>query len=695
MITTPLLNLGMSLVESERMYRPDSIARRIVNLGPIEEEPLALGNLGQLTLQDPKAGSFSTRIDGMIHVDLFDGANQCTLVRSNTTIKRHQGWTRSYETVATGISYDPNQPYPDVMLQCNGRVIWSNGIDRPLVIDVRGTSGRLVTPLGFDMVPSRPKVRGPSQKKGEVIDPTSNDPMPLPPNYEGYVAFGSIGSVSQMNGEDGNLLDGAWYYFVQFEDVHGNLSPLSPASQPVTLMQASAGYLNPQSADYTRMNSLDSLTRQFVVSTNDVGEEHVAAVRLYRTQDTKHNGNTAYLLSRITGRQKFTYPDNVSDAQLVAGELAEEYAVCPLFKVGCIHDGRLIAANTSTDPSKVWWSEPGAVGTFRATSWAVPDQNGSITAVASHAGYLWVFTASRLYRLELSEEGVTITPASTALGCLAPQSVCELADGSLVWLSQRGFVRMSGGSIASISDNIGDMMMGLSRGRAGRAVAAVDPRSGCYLAAIPTQERGWNDRWVVFDPQYNGWREINQGFYPSVFARMDNRAGDLLIAGLVSGATYGVFVWDSPSPRTTVYPEAAWESGVLQVDPQGETLFTVREIHIGFIETDTNPTLSASLTWYTPKRPKPDTKSQTFSLVGNDYDRTYVVSSLLLDDPDHTYVRGMVRWRKVQLAGLRDVPSFRFKVTFPVAQRVRLVGFQFVLDVGGRNGSRTSGPTRN
>lgn len=693
MIKSPPTPIGFALAVSEKIYQPESIARSIVNMVRPQDQPQTLQWAGAITSFDPHASDFAYRCDGIAYTENRDGGSQCLLVRSGSTLYRHAGWSRSWVPLWTECTYNSEQVYPDTMIPINGRVYWCNGIDQPLVVDTLVTSGRLVQQSTFNRAPAAPTVLSPIASSYE----TTTDNIPLPPNQAGYSIPGLIGSMSQVNGEDGNLLEGAWVYAVQWEDAFGNLSALSPASAPANMQQQSTGFLNQNNTDYVRVSHLDHLTRQFAVRSMDAGTDTVHAVRLYRSLDLKHlDDGELYLLARMEGQQAFTYPDNIPDARLRLSVPAQSPVVSAPYRVACEYQGRLITANFGANPGLLRYSEPGFCGTFLSSSWVIPDSaSGEITGLTGWGGYLLAFTRSGCYRIRLDAEGVRVEPVSVSFGCVAPSSIQTLPDGRLIWLDQEGFVVMdSSWSISPSSNAIAMTTSFLNRARVGRAVSCVDPRTGLYLCSVTTSAT-LNDTTLAYDYQTNGWTSFKQNFSPTAMVAAGNRAGYTLMGGLLGGFSptpHKVVVWNTASSLSYTELDAVWESVELRADPEGRQPFSVREIFVGFVESaDSGPsTPGCTVRTYKGDRSTSASFDTAIDLIGQDYDPTWRLAALTVGSSFFRYP--MVRWRRFAVGSIQNITGFKFSVTSSVP--IQLVGFQLILDSGDTAGSRTPGPRR-
>lgn len=703
----PITKPGLALFQSGLLYHPTSLARLIVNMERTPEGTLE--TFAGTTAFDPKAASLPGPAYGIAHVETFDGANQVTVVRANTRLVRHAGWSRSWEDLATGLTYDPNQPFPDVCLAINGLVVWSNGIDRPLVVDCR-TDGRLCIPLGFSQAPAAPTALGPSPGAYDAASGGSGGEAGVgagvyAPNMLGYSVPGNIGTVSTYNGEDGALLDSAHFYAVQWEDPLGNLSPLSALSNAVTIAAQSCGYLAPASGDYVRKNKLDMLLRGFAVRGVETGESHVKAIHLYRTTDTLHTDGALHLRARIEGRWKFTYPDGMSDGALLAGDVPVQVVPVPTFRVACEYQGRLVIGNLGGGNSAmVRWSQPGTIGTFEEDAWVIPDAGGAqITGAMAYQDACLLWTDNSLFKLTIGADGqASLIPLAHGVGCVAPNTIRVLPDGRLLWLGRTSVYSFDGNSVTDIGIDIQVSLRAINTSKAGRAVAAVDPNKGIYILAFPAGDSSdrYNDTLRGFDYRINGWHSYDLGgLYPFSMCVCPGRPGHLLI-----GTISNVRVWGHPDivgeSLTSKY-----QTVLLRMDEQGLQTFRVREILIGFIETDSAADDPSAVirVWNTVRKTGATAGADNYidfpmELVAQDFLDTWRLGNATLNGlvPTNTgayYRDPAMTWRRVGV-NLTTTTGLMFEISTQLSRRMHLHAIAIIAEAVGNEASRLPGATR-
>ena len=474
---------------------------------------------------------------------LLRGGARTLLYRIGSRLyKFNGGFTNKDEVLLSGISVSPESKNLDQYVTIGDKIIYFNGIDQAQVISYNG----MVVPLGFDLPASVPGVSSPGQ-------PEYDEVPNYYPNSKGYSWQGRIGTPGdELSGQTASLLKGAWYYYFQYEDIHGNLSEFSGPSDPGTVQTnqadpisvigisndaaVSSGVGTLTSKIFPSMSSktvplgteIDDLTRRFLVKATGDLPEHAVATRIFRTADTFHKDSVPKFLTRIPGSKQFAFDDNHSDSEL-GFEWTETISV-PVFRVACSHKGRLIIGNLAGDPGVVRQSEPGFPGTFPKSAFIYPDSKGlEITALRSHNGNLLAFTESSIYLI--GDDFMTYSPVSTGVGCVAPKSIQALRDGSLVWLSSDGFYSMSAsGDIQKFSLPIQKIMdHETNKSQYFRAVSVVDYDSGEYRCALPKKGESRNKLILCFADGF--WRRMDYGINIADMCSQDDHEHKTLFVG--------------------------------------------------------------------------------------------------------------------------------------------------------------------
>jgi hypothetical protein len=600
------------------------------------------------------------------------------------TLYRHAGWARGWEVLKTGLADESNPlTYPDQFVVINDKIVWTNGINQPLVIDAHGA----VHPLGFSSIPSAPSVSGPQQL---------NNKIKFYPNAAGYTWKGEIGTPGDvLDGVSGAILDGAWYYYVQYEDVNGNLSPLSPPSSPALIKSIQADPYEPGGTRKETCATLEDMTRQFIVRMTGQGPEHTVAIHVYRTSDTKRVDNTPRFLTRVSGRELSVLGDRVADAYL--GEPVTRPVVVPTFRVMCVHQGRLIIGNTPSDPGIVRRSEPGFPGTFLDSEYVYPDLGGNeITALVSHMGTLLAFTETAVYDIS---DFANPQALAQGVGCAAPRSIAALPNGNLVWLSRDGFYAFTiSKAILPISVDIHKTLLyDMNTTRYRQAVATVDTVSKEYQCALAPAGESRNRILFCFDNK--NWRRQDYGTvlfggldFPAfgiadmcttndyrrltlVAAFDGTRAAaglqnDIMVKGR-EAATY------SPNVRTVNY-----RTGWFFADNVGATPVHLRTLYLGMIDSyDGTFTIRffRNGSW-DPVLEMTDVRAvgvDDGSNVVRDIAGAAVIGTMKAHEP-------RLFWRQIPV-GLENVSAWAFEIvaTYPTRINIAAIGYDQTSATGG------------
>ncbi len=666
--------------ESDKVFDPRSFAREITNLyaapdGSLRAVPGYCPYVPNYGAGYPSYG----RWHGVFHTVVENSTRDILIIRCGDELRAQSGWTNGWETLTTGLSNDPNQQFPDVFLEFNGRVVWSNGIDSARIYD-----GYRLLPLGYDRAPGAPTALGPHGDDDGVYK-----------NYAGYSHPGKIGTVGDvLNGTEGALLAGRWRYAVQFVDANGCVSPLSPASNEVTLRTehtaVAAGTAKKLLWKDTGNDlewmavTLDDLTRQFAVKNIDRGPSGTVARRLFRTKDLNRNPDTYHFLANIPDNTVDLYPDNIPDGWL--GSPATEYRDVPTFKVACVHQGRLVVGNTSALANVVYVSEPGSAS-FPSSMWALAGDGPQVTGLVSYNSKCLCFTETSAYILDMNQNGVVPYQFSASIGCVAPGSLCATGWGSLVWLGQDGLYELKGETIQKVSMDKDVSVVRLLTAYPGRAQAVWDYDAKEYVLFMP--KAGGNGS--IFAIAYDGknFRRRDYSLTTRAVCVTRDRRRLLLAGGTANGeGSSNLFVLNreaesySPPSRSFTF-KSQW----LGIDPMRRKFFNVNTVYLGFVEYEAG---SATLELHSNGRIKnsPDWQ-KTFTMQPDDYSFTPTplagkLNAAVIDTTRFAGAR--VFWLRFD-CNLRSVSHFSFELTS--TSRFALIGFACDL-VPLDRGARTS-----
>ena len=614
----------------------------------------------------------------------------------------------------------------------NDKVIWTNGLDQARIIEADGSVGL----LGFTMAPSAPAASGPMTKRSFDIGDEQ-----YYANHFGYSIQGRIGTVGDLlDGAEGAVLSGAWYYYAQYEDSYGNLSGTSSASNPVTIETIQASPYNPihtggdPTGDITIFGrssgfdatqkwivhdtTVDDLTRQFLVQTAGDAPENCTAVWLYRTPDTKHVDVIPRFLVRIANNRSTMFPDNISDSEL-GSEMAETVPT-PVFRNMCAHQGRLVVANVVGDPGIVRRSDVGFPGTFPKFEYIYPDSGGAeVTAVTVHNGVLLAFTETSVYSLE---EFNAPRPLTQGIGCVAPRSIKALSNGVLVWLARDGFYAMAGSQITKLSRGIErSLRYDVNRSRIRMSVAVVDPISGEYRCAVPPAGSVNNSLVYCFDGE--SWRRQDLGIHIADWCQLDDwrqyvvavgkevdssdvqqttnsnlgeavvKTSDILVDAREGSRNLEVFVIDhatksyTPPSRDLIY-----RSGWLRADGIGLTPINVRTMYIGLVDAWDG---EYTVTFYRNGSGSRFVSMSDVKAIGTDDESNVLVdiAGSAIIGAAKVHDRRMF-WRQIPV-GIENASSWAFEIRATYPTRLNIAAFAF--DVGVATAGNVKGriPLRN
>jgi len=584
--------------QSDAVLAPSKFARKVRNFYLTEEGTLR-SVPGPAIYQPPRYESGETPlsyvdpIDGVFHHRLQNGRD-ILLYQANGTIWEHQGWATTLagkwnELIADTATAVYRFKLETQKSRCfltqfvgtpNGIVIIPQGggdYSRALFYD-----GFVVAPLGFDRAPSSPEGYGPMNEFVATAT-TTEDTWQDNANILGYavstqhdtdtgkskgmppaVGVFRLGTLSQQpltpgagrtNPLGSQLLKGEWLYKEQLRDIWGNRSPLSPASSPVQIQpQENVS----EDREFPAFDRAGERLRQQVLVRRQPGNrsEAVAGVDLYRTKDRVNSGDprfyklfdyaTAGLLVNTTlpGPVAQIYPDNIPDAWLLAP--AEEIEPVPSFKLACLAMGCLWIANVKGDPGRVQPSLPGLYGTFPANRRYYPDSSGTeTTALHAVPGGLLSFTEFSTFLIETNDSGTgyRVAPVSASVGCVSPDTVKTMPDGTVVWLSREGFMawRPGGnGAPVPVSSAIRRKVRSINPTWRLRSCAAVDTRMGEYRCWVPVDGLNSNNLCFVWDGEL--WRERDDVEAQAVCVTNDEREYMLAL-----GRATQHRVWSAPT----------------------------------------------------------------------------------------------------------------------------------------------------
>ena len=724
--------------EAQVQFTAESLAWRVLNFEPTPEGTLrnvkaptpyeTIRWVGDTNYRVGDPEPLSTPLRGIYHASLMGGASDMLIVSAGSTLQMHQGWSmdssaagrsNKFVEIKTGLTsvsdttFAGEARYPDQFVTLNDNIIWTNGIDRPLVIRPDGE----VFDLGFAETPSPPMVEGP-------VSVPQDRRHSFYPNSHGYSWPGKVGTAGDgLAGDGGGVLTGHFVYHAQLEDVFGNRSATSLPSNAAYITSHRAQPLRGDASgtrnvtaphDNTLGTEISDLTVQFLLRYSPPTASNAVAVWLYRTPDIDNVGVTPRFLARIPMRRQFFYSDNTSDAEL--GSDMVPTIPTPLFKLMCTHQGRLVVANVAGDPGIVRRSLPGQPGTFPSLEFIYPDSGGSeVTAITSHGGALLAFTGNSVYSLE---EFGSPRPLAQGIGCIAPNSVKAQPDGTLIWLGADGFYALKGGAISRISRPIERILTHrLNTGRLVTAQAYIDPATGEYRCAVAPRGTSANRLILCFDGSH--WREMDIGVHVASWARTKDYRGLALFLGCHAGladmkasdynsrsdrGTKNIYFEQGPSVyvmnRETANShtsgfEVSYRSGWMRADENALTPVHVRTMYLGLL--DAEDEMDYSIRFFRNGSWDPVTEMQSFLSVGVDD------GSKVAADTGEGAIMGEAKahmprlyWRQVPV-GLENANTWAFEISGSYDGdhgRINLAAFAFEISTATTGNTRSRIPLK-
>jgi len=546
---------------------------------------------------------YGFRQHGIFHCVMNSG-REILLLHTGNELWEWRGWQRNWRQLLAPTPgshgtkarlLDSKQARPPTQFTFTG-----NGV---VIVPQQGRAyfydGQYIAPLGFSQTPASPVGVGPSSSRetmsagggglnnrgyaqssshaSAIVD--HNDPNPwqagrrysLGAQSQMTDGFGScrLGTLTTIAISDpanlessasGWVEQGQWRCAVQFVDMWGNLSPLSPPSNPVTCDLRPSMILTSPGASDESVFSLDKARPERVriqVKWEGIptGPERCMGRRLYRTKDIENTGdNKLYYLTQnaLATSQGFAtlpdnvvtmYPDNIPDGWLT--EPAKDVLPVPRFTLCTMALGRLWIAGIEDSPATIRPSEPSFWGTFLIGNDITPDPMSHITGLHAVPNGLLVCTTSSTFLIVSSDDGKAFKhqPISAEIGCAAPGSMASLPDGKVMWLGFDGFYSYNGTTVTYESLPIRKTLKRLTLSRLVQAVGVFDRRSREYRCWVSLDGDNRNSHCFIYDGA--GWRERDDMVVDSVCSTRDHRAYTLVGGHLPGDSNHsGVYLLD-------------------------------------------------------------------------------------------------------------------------------------------------------
>tara|TARA_R110002153_G_scaffold6562_3_gene30265 strand:+ start:11166 stop:13508 length:2343 start_codon:yes stop_codon:yes gene_type:complete len=558
----PILEIRGS---SEKVLAPEDLGAEIRNFVRTAEGTLR--SVVGPCLYENNEQALSGNIEGLFHHTLESG-REILLAHVNQKVYEHQGWANTtlltgWKVLVEGDGGLSTAPYQFPLRKTRGADFLTQFVGTPAGVviipqddDGYGSAkffdGDIVGPLGFAESPAPPEGKGPqigaqthaSFTSSKYQDTGNTRGYHLATQYavdddspEGVIAWppvygtNRIGTVkpypsgntsSSANPHGGSLNAGEWRCKAQLQDIWGNRSPLSAASNGVLCFQEDNISSGRTDSNLTRSAERlkVQLSWRFPGRRAFTNLQPLEGVNLYRTKDLNNSGDPDYYhlidyaasgqlaIVTLPGVTTSFYPDNIPDVWL--SSKAVEVDPMPEFKVACWSLGRLWIGNIKGDPGRIQSSYPGFPGTMMPNSGIYPDTANEVTALHAISGGLLAFTRTSTFRIRPNDTGGNLEESiSTSVGCVSPDSVQTLEGGAVVWLSESGFFAwMPGGEgPIPISEDIRRTISRINTQWACRAVSAYDADSREYRCWIPVDGSERNNECCVFNGDVWSFRD--------------------------------------------------------------------------------------------------------------------------------------------------------------------------------------------
>lgn len=530
-------------VETGKLLAPEELGGEILNMEETEEGTLR-SILGPTPWVPPAAGQEGIIIYpnqyGTMHGLFHHSFNNrdVLLMHSGDSIYQFKGWQRQWggdeagatEILGTSGSAILSAPIPDISYSSAPTQFEGvpNGI---IIVPQQGRAyffdGEAAGELGYSQFPAPPVGEGPNEYNHTTdnmfADISSricfgNGRVGTLAPYTSHNITGAVDEEEETAG--GMRLKGSYRAATQWIDRWGNLSPLSGRSGEVVIPQKNSVGRAWDDTDVIQAQALDWVGCHLLwqgIEPDSSSSRHTIGRVFHRTKDTKNSGSDklyivpsnaadgALFYATMPDNSCKLFPDNTPDEWLLL-EATSPIPV-PEFRYCKVAFGRLFIADKGT----VRWSMPGRWGTFLEFDYIVPDPQGAeITGFANTPAGLLVFTLASVFLITPSTDGQSYIHQgiSTSVGCVAPNSIAMMENGTTVWLGRTGFYASQGASEPQlISEAIRPKTRNINKARAIQAVAEVDVTNGEYRCWVPYEGSRTNSHCFIYDGK--GWREAD------------------------------------------------------------------------------------------------------------------------------------------------------------------------------------------
>ena len=255
-----------------------------------------------------------------------------------------------------------------------------------------------------------------------------------------------------------------------------------------------------------------------------VGPKECVARRIYRTRNlydsngdmyNKGDGQTFYFLQEIPDNMTTVFVDGHPDTAL--GELLDVRSLGNFpsrAKFLAIFKNTMFAAGTELN--EVLYSAPLFPEVFPKDHVIIvgDDDGGPITGMRTTKNALVVFKSRGIYLIKGSPAtGFSAQTLNKDIGCIAPNSICEIPGLGLSFLSEKSVYILEGAlentgsvtGVVNIGAEIPNQLELMNLAASIRASAAVYQRDKEYWLSIPTQGSEKNNLCLIYHYEIGSW----------------------------------------------------------------------------------------------------------------------------------------------------------------------------------------------
>ena len=390
-----------------------------------------------------------------------------------------------------------------------GRLYLVNGVDEPSVYD-----GRYVSRAGFSSQPSAPSATVVFREYyNEAIDTSRVDEtkymLGTRTKGQGLGSLKPKGAKTSLKGAGirQNWLDSkicGYQYRVSFVNNRGQESPLSDPS------------------NICQFECCDG-RRRFTSMTLPIGGPEVVARRIYRTRDifddygnaiSSEIGRNFHFLKEVQDNETTMIEDGISDENLGGIRDPEDFGPFPAqAKYIATFKNTIFVAGMPNN--LIQFSAPGMPEVFpRDNIFDIGDADaGEITGLYATTNALVVFKEHGIYFIKGSPRtGFVAQTLTRDIGCIAPNSIKDVPQTGLVFLSSNGVYVVRGmledtnapTQVVELSTPIKDLVERIGFSAAGSAVGCLNRNNKEYWLCVPTIGKK-NNLLLVWHYEIGAW----------------------------------------------------------------------------------------------------------------------------------------------------------------------------------------------